>query len=112
MRQGVPGFQQFGLHLDQAAPDLDSGSKLARMKRLGQVVVGAGIKPGDDVTALYKAAAIEIGLHPPPEIKAASANRTKGARGWLFRIVRYTDSDVHHLEQITYINSSMYAVST
>ena len=70
------------------------------------------IKPGDDVTALYKAAAIEIGLHPPPEIKAASANRTKGARGWLFRIVRYTDSDVHHLEQITYINSSMYAVST
>ena len=70
------------------------------------------IRPGDDVTALYKAAAIEIGLHPPPEIKAASANRTKGARGWLFRIVRYTDSDVHHLEQITYINSSMYAVST
>ena len=70
------------------------------------------IRPGDDVTALYKAAAIEIGLHPPPEIKAASANRTKGARGWLFRIVRYTDSDVHRLEPITYINSTAYAVST
>ena len=70
------------------------------------------IKPGDDVTALYKAAAIELKLNPPPGIKATSANRTKGARGWLFRIVRYTDSDVHHLEQITYINSSMYAVST
>ena len=69
-------------------------------------------KPGDDVTALYKAAAIEMKMNPPPGIKATSANRTKGAKGWLYRIVRYTDSDVHHVEQITYINSSMYAVST
>lgn len=80
-------------------------------RQLFGLVVDA-IKPGDDVTALYKAAAIVMKLHPPPEVKATSANRTKGARGWLYRIVRYTDSGVHHLEQITYINSSMYAVST
>jgi hypothetical protein len=80
----------------------------------GQIfgLVVDAIKPGDDVTALYKAAAIELKLNPPPGIKATSANRTKGAKGWLYRIVRYTDSDVHHVEQITYINSSMYAVST
>ncbi len=68
-------------------------------------------KPGDMV-ALYKAVAINIGLNPPPEIKSKSADRTRGASGWLYDIVRAADSNIHALRLRTYIKSSEYAVST
>jgi len=68
-------------------------------------------KPGDMV-ALYKAIAINVGLSPPPDIKSKSADRTRGASGWLYEIVRTADSDIHALRLRTYIKSSEYAVST
>ena len=68
-------------------------------------------KPGD-MTALYKAVAINVGLHPPPDVKARTADRLKGASGWLFEIVRYADSGVHGLRMRTYLRPSDYAVGT
>ena len=40
---------QRGLHLDHAPADLDAGAEFAGVEGLGQIVVGPGLEPGDDV---------------------------------------------------------------
>jgi hypothetical protein len=95
---------------------IESGTRetLERMKfpSGGRQLYGLVIDKPGDMVALYKAVAINIGLNPPPDIKSKSADRTKGASGWLYDIVRAADSDIHALRLRTYIKSSEYAVST
>jgi hypothetical protein len=95
---------------------IEAGTRetLERMKfpSGGRQLYGLVIDKPGDMVALYKAVAINIGLNPPPDIKSKSADRTKGASGWLYDIVRAADSDIHALRLRTYIKSSEYAVST
>jgi hypothetical protein len=65
-------------------------------------------RPGD-MTALYKAVAIDLKMRPPASVANKVADRKKAATGWLYEVVRL-ESGAHFLRLRCYINPELYAV--
>jgi hypothetical protein len=66
-------------------------------------------KDGDRV-ALLKAAAINLGLQLPKLLQDRTADRTRGATGWLYAIVRLPTGG-HYKRLRDYIRPELYAVA-
>ena len=83
---------------------------VARLPKHGpSLVFGLVVDRPGDMTALYKAVAIRLNLHLPPEIEGKVADRKNAATGWLYDIVQF-ESGAYYTRQHDYIKPELYAV--
>ena len=80
-------------------------SPTSRARHIYALVVD---RPGD-MTALYKAVAISLGMRPPPGVEGRVADRRRGATGWLYDIVRL-ESGASYTRLHSYIQPELYDV--
>lgn len=81
------------------------------VRTMSQMGRGFGLivsEPGDMV-ALYKAVSIVLGLPPPADIAARVGDRKRGAKGWLYEIVKYGDG-TYYTKLHTYIDPEKYYI--
>ena len=88
----------------------DLEKMVARLPKHGpSLVFGLVVDRPGDMTALYKAVAIRLNLHLPPEIEGKVADRKNAATGWLYDIVQF-ESGAYYTRQHDYIKPELYAV--